>query len=138
VAIVAGVVFNTDLAVHFKGGHRSNSCTNKDCLFGSVDAAVQPGLKLTITNIDCISFFGQVAVCKTSEFTPAQVQADVKVGARIHIPDCDTGIQGFISMGNLVFKITIDLPGIPSFNVTFKPPGFQGITCTYPGGCKLN
>jgi hypothetical protein len=138
VAIVAGVAFTTDVAVHFEGGHRSNSCTNKDCLFGSVDAAVQPGLKLTITNIDCISFFGRVAVCTTNEITPAEVQADVKVGVRIHVPDCDAGIQGFISMGNLVFKARVALTGLPEFHITFSPPGFQGITCSYPGGCHVN
>jgi hypothetical protein len=138
VAIVAGVAFNTDFAVHFKGGHRTNSCTNKDCLFGSVDAAIQPGIKLTITNIDCISFFGAVAVCVSSEITPGQVEADAKVGARIHIPDCDTGIQGFISLGNLVFKARVALPHLPEFNITFSPQAFKGITCSLPGGCHLN
>src|SRR5262249_27408707 len=104
IAVVAGLAFNTDFAVHGEAGHRTNACEdNKDCFFGSADAAIQPGFKLTLTNIDCITISGiftDATFCSTTEITPASIEASVKVGARYHVPDCDKGLQGFISMGN--------------------------------------
>jgi hypothetical protein len=141
VAVVAGLAFNTDFAFDVKAGHRSNSCENKDCFFGSIDAALQPGFKLTITNIDCITisgFFSDTTLCSRTEITPASIEGAVKIGARIHIPDCDAGLQGFISMGNIKIKALVKIPGFPEISATFQPPGFQGVTCSLPGGCSLN
>jgi hypothetical protein len=104
-------------------------------------AALAPGFKLTITNTDCITingFFFDTTICEKAEVTPAAVEASVKIGGRIHIPECKDGLQGFISMGNVKFKANIKIPGLPDFAITFAPPGFQGITCSLPGGCRLN
>jgi len=58
----------------------------------------------------------------STKITPAAVEAAVKVGVRIHQPDCDTGIQGFISMGNVKVKLSIDIPGLSPFDLTWEPP----------------
>ncbi len=141
VSIVAGVAFTSDLQFDAKAGHRFNACENIDCFFGSMDVGLAPGLELTIKSTDCIAINGfifNITDCERAEVTPAAVEASVKIGGRIHMPECKDGLQGFISMGNVKFKADVKIPGLPDFAITFSPPGFQGITCSLPGGCHPN
>jgi hypothetical protein len=41
-------------------------------------------------------------------------------------------------MGNIKIKALVKIPGFPEISATFQPPGFQGVTCSLPGGCSLN
>jgi hypothetical protein len=136
VNFTVGPVFKIDSELSGEAGTRTNQCEGKDCSFGSISSGLVFALEGKLSADGCIKVFTHTSC---GSITPAEISisASLKAGFAFNKDECDTGLQGFLTAGDLTVagKLTIDI--IPDISFEWKPSFIPTLTCIFPGGCSF-
>ncbi len=136
--ITFGLYFGADITLNGELGYRQNLCEpGNDCTFAQADISLEPSIYLQGGVTGCASIYTPLDEC-----IGGQLSGGVKItfsgGARYHKPDCNTGIQGFVSVSQPVLFATAQAMFLGfkyswSFQYTLK--FIPSLVCSLPGGC---
>jgi hypothetical protein len=136
--ISLGAYFGADINLTGEIGVRDNQCEpDNSCTFAQADLALEPSIFLKGAVLGCASIYTPKDECIGGELSGG-VKIAFSGGVRYHKPNCQTGLNGFISYGQPTFFIEakVSFLGI-GYSLSFEhafavwKPG----VCSFPGGC---
>lgn len=121
-----GVRFDVNFRINGEIGRTFSECDGEDCTFGSLNASLDPQLRVTLDAILCTDTFWTTPNCGGVETTPAAIRMNLRVGATFNRP-CGSGLSAFATLGRIVFRseFKLGIPGGTRFVFEYEIfPGF--------------
>jgi hypothetical protein len=131
-----GIKFGADIQLNGEFGGKMNQCEpDMNCSFGQADVTTEPSLYGVAEAIACADLFVIGNKC-VGGGVKLGIKFALSAGLRYNKPDCNSGLQGFISAGPPTLFITaeLDLPSRFEVNFQYQVPALM-VTCSFPGGC---
>jgi hypothetical protein len=124
-----GVQLSTNIRINGEAGLRSDACKPETCGFGEINGSFDPELALKLEAIACLETLWTTKHCGGISIVPASLRLSIRAGASFNKPNCNSGFQGVLSIGRVVFRAVfqLDVPASPR-RIVFERELFKGIT----------
>lgn len=98
-------------------GRRIDACNpGNNCTYGEVNGSIDFDPGFTIEAIGCVGTYWTSTRCGGVTLRPLALRISIRGGVRYNKPDCNSGIDGFVTLARVALRVelNLDIPARPT------------------------